>query len=243
VHVSVLAGAMIRSNVRIFAIDFDNTLIDIETQNRWEGSSILLAEHLRPFFIELIPVLLRKGIIVSIVSFSSQTHLIRSVLRQALGVTTSRLILVRGNDGSWLPVPNSILPGAWSCCSRKGKSDHILSLVSKMYVEASEVVTPSEVVLVDDDIRNIKHCLFDGVAAFHLEIDQDNSNSVSNHLFKNLREYFSYGLMSTSQRSPLKLGIEIMDEESLCSDDLEELPSPISRKGARTTENTCCVIS
>ncbi|GBG25420.1 Hypothetical Protein FCC1311_016382 [Hondaea fermentalgiana] len=199
-HVSLLAAGLKRSHVRLLAIDFDDTLLSLHTHSTWELGPSKLAAAVRPFFMELLPAVLRKGIIVSIVTFSSQRRLIHQTLREAFGQTVARQILIRGMDGSWTPTPNQCAPKSWHSCSRRGKTDHVLNIVSKIYADSDVEVTPEQVLLLDDSRLNVMQARYDGINAFQYDSSDPACGEAdeSNPLFQLL--------MSTFRSHPRKAG-------------------------------------
>jgi hypothetical protein len=77
-----------RKNIKLLAIDFDNTFLSIHTSGYYQGTVDSLLEHIRPTFMYFIQEILDASsfgqtLHVCIVSFSSQEQLIRKLLRLA----------------------------------------------------------------------------------------------------------------------------------------------------------------
>lgn len=87
--------------IRLFAIDFDLTLVTEHTGGRWPSSSEELSSHVRDLFRTLIPIALENGLLVAIVTFSPQVSLIKEVLRRTFGEKHASCIPIRGCDGLW----------------------------------------------------------------------------------------------------------------------------------------------
>jgi hypothetical protein len=99
---AAMAHALADRGVRLLALDFDLTLVNLHTNGTWMAGWSDLREHLRPLFCALIPAVQRQGIFVSVVTFSGQTDLIRDCLTHAAGTAEhAAAIIVRGEDGSW----------------------------------------------------------------------------------------------------------------------------------------------
>jgi hypothetical protein len=81
------------------------------------------------------------------VTFSGQNKLIREVLQDCLGRERAERVFIRGADRSWTP-PQSTL-------SMEGKQPHIASVVQELYFETGELLKPEQVLLIDDDQKNI----------------------------------------------------------------------------------------
>ena len=77
-----------RKNIKLIAIDFDNTLLSIHTSGYYQGTVESLLEYIRPSFLYLIQEILDSSAFgqtlhVCIVSFSTQEQLIRKLLQLA----------------------------------------------------------------------------------------------------------------------------------------------------------------
>jgi hypothetical protein len=77
-----------RKNIKLIAIDFDNTFLSIHTNGYYQGTVDSLLEHIRTTFLYLIQEILDSSAFgqtlhVCIVSFSSQEQLIRKLLQLA----------------------------------------------------------------------------------------------------------------------------------------------------------------
>ncbi len=77
-----------RKNIKLIAIDFDNTFLSIHTNGYYQGTVDALLEHIRTTFFYLIQEILDSSAFgqtlhVCIVSFSSQEQLIRKLLQLA----------------------------------------------------------------------------------------------------------------------------------------------------------------
>jgi hypothetical protein len=77
-----------RKNIKLIAIDFDNTLLSIHTCGCYQGKIDNLLDHIRSTFYYLIQEILdspsfNQTLHLCIVSFSSQEQLIRKLLQLA----------------------------------------------------------------------------------------------------------------------------------------------------------------
>ena len=72
--------------VKVLALDFDKTIVDVHTAGVWKGGSAKLAEHVRPCFRALMEAALssKEEMFVSVVTYSMQPSLIKEVLKFAL---------------------------------------------------------------------------------------------------------------------------------------------------------------
>ena len=71
-------------NVKVLAIDFDLTIINVHTGGKWKESSHELSNCVRPLFKSLIPAANESGILIAVVTFSRQVDLIKEVLLESM---------------------------------------------------------------------------------------------------------------------------------------------------------------
>ena len=77
--------AFVRRGVKLVALDFDQTILDIHTGGAWRGPSSSLVQYVRPCFKALIEAALAEPRVhLCVVTFSTQPGMIEDVLRAAL---------------------------------------------------------------------------------------------------------------------------------------------------------------
>ena len=103
---TAMAQALVDRGVRLLALDFDLTLVNVHTNGAWGDGPTDLRPHLRPLFRSLIPAVQQQDIFVSVVTFSGQTDLIRECLAYVVGsAENAAAIVIRGGDSSWERAP------------------------------------------------------------------------------------------------------------------------------------------
>mmetsp|Transcript_24557 Transcript_24557/g.44409 ORF Transcript_24557/g.44409 Transcript_24557/m.44409 type:complete len:205 (+) Transcript_24557:82-696(+) len=147
--------------INFLAVDFDCTILSIHTGGRWHGTHQELLQHVRPYFPPLLERALKERISVAIVTFSPQVDLVRSVLDSHLGHEASRKIPIRAG-GQF-----SYNGGGM----RDGKQAHMASAVEELETTGVEI-TKATSLLIDDDGKNVRTALRDGVRAIWLNPDQ-----------------------------------------------------------------------
>jgi hypothetical protein len=148
---------ILQANINLLAIDFDQTFIDIHTGGFWTGTLDELIPHVRPEFLDLVAAALHTGTIhVAIVTFSRQPNLIKGVLESVLGMDAASKIPVRGGDRSWRYEGTG---------SKDGKQAHMASAVEELEQNGNVEITKGTTLLIDDDKRNIRIAMEDGVRA------------------------------------------------------------------------------
>ena len=170
---SAIQGAVQRLKeleINFLALDFDQTILDIHTGGVYRGTVEELYSHVRPVFVQLIQAAQDANIEVAIVTFSGQTKIIRGVLDWIMagehitnipGSTnnnhfSSRRIPIRGGDRSWSYQGKG---------SMDGKQPHMASAVEELEHRFNVDITKKSTLLIDDDGRNIRHALREGVRA------------------------------------------------------------------------------
>jgi hypothetical protein len=164
-------------NIEFLAIDFDCTILDIHTGGRFQGTSEELVSHVRPMF----ATLLRKAaqhekLVVAIVTFSFQVDLIRNLLETILGRELSDRIVIRGGNGRG---PSNNSNGhqntSWAYHGagvKSGKQSHMASAVEELEALHKVQLTKANTLLIDDDVKNVKTALREGVRALWLNPNQ-----------------------------------------------------------------------
>lgn len=140
-------------NIRLLAIDFDFTLVQVHTGGHWNGSAETLAAHVRPLFNAIVleacnsAAFESNAFFITIVTYSIQSWLIKKVLKIILNDDEkANKIIVIGNDATF--------PFG---CMVEGKQSHIdLALKHiKNHTNIDKDIIPSEIYLIDDDSNNI----------------------------------------------------------------------------------------
>jgi hypothetical protein len=211
---TLLVASMRRAGVRLLVLDFDQTLVSVHTHGKWPGPGSELGRYVRPFFLELVPVALRKGLAVSVATLSPQRRVVQHALADAFGPTVARQILVRCLDGTWTPALECEIPEAWRLCSRRGKAEHVLSVVSKIYAARygsgeEGLIEPGNVCIIDDDVTTVKQARLDGMAAFVIAAHEvpERSLDLSSQLGRDmLAHYRCKALAAASSALPLESG-------------------------------------
>ncbi|XP_058941173.1 uncharacterized protein [Pocillopora verrucosa] len=134
-------------NIKLVAVDFDQTIINMHTCGVWQFSSKSLVPRVRPSFKQFFKAALSCGDLhVAIVTKSPQISLIREVMEQALPECDTSRIHYRGADGEWKEVKG---------VSKEGKQQHIQSVIQQIEKDHKVKIKREEVILLDDDETNI----------------------------------------------------------------------------------------
>ncbi|CAF1397808.1 unnamed protein product [Rotaria sordida] len=141
-----------RKNIKLIAIDFDNTLLSIHTSGYYKGTAENLLEHIRSTFLYFIQEILDspafcQTLHLCIVSFSSQEQLIRKLLELAFKTSKTDRIIIRCNTPEFISNINEK--------NFLGKEYHLSSVVTEIATKRNKTIKPNEILLLDDDIRNI----------------------------------------------------------------------------------------
>lgn len=99
--VPILIPVFFYIDIKLVAIDFDRTLVDLHTDRGDIPDIAALSRNLRPFFARFIPLALEHNILIAIVTFSRHVEMIYSLLQYTYGKIIADRIIIRGNDNSW----------------------------------------------------------------------------------------------------------------------------------------------
>lgn len=154
-----LARAWVRNHkasIRLLAVDFDLTCIDINTNGMWPGTASQLALHFRAPIREAMLEGIQQGMKLAVVTFSGQKELIRQVLQEALGDGAAHVMVRAG-------MPH--LVGSSGLGHSRNKQGHILSVMEELAQRHGEFLEMSQVMLVDDDFTNVADARGSGCVA------------------------------------------------------------------------------
>jgi hypothetical protein len=184
------------ADIRLVAIDFDMTIVDVHTHGLWDRSPAELMSHVRPEFVCLIQSCILRGILVVVATFSNQNRLIRDVIGQALAIHDGQkqsVEPIRSSGGFAIPVfgGDLVIPGfedgkqsqlhiALEYCAQLGNRGQ----TGLQITAAKEAIDASNTVLIDDDGNNIKIAQADGYHTIHY--DYGNSETKESLVLKNM---------------------------------------------------------
>eukprot|EP00656_Telonema_subtile_P008864 TRINITY_DN14145_c0_g1_i3.p1 TRINITY_DN14145_c0_g1~~TRINITY_DN14145_c0_g1_i3.p1 ORF type:complete len:274 (-),score=29.92 TRINITY_DN14145_c0_g1_i3:34-855(-) len=158
-----------QSGIRLLAIDNDLTLISIHTGGHWPGTAEELAEQARPIFKIIIEEAIQLRLYIAIVTFSSQPALIREMLTHMVDshIDTSQIIVhggllkVKDADGQELKP----CPEVRERYQGTGKQEHIACSVQHLEGKYNLRINPDEVLMMDDDVKNLEEAKRHGIRA------------------------------------------------------------------------------
>ena len=200
---SRLIRAMVERQVRMICVDFDKTFVKVHTHSRWDSSKVdQLKCKVRPAIRALMLNWLSAGMVVSIVTFSSQHELIEAVVRSVFPAKFHSSIVVVSSDSTFRATVeenadrlNKFLASRTNIPAHDiqsgrdlGKMRHIwvaIQRFSSASIKCPAPLGPSHCVLIDDSQDNINVCQkFTAVRSFHLM--EENKSA----LFDSMREEF-----------------------------------------------------
>ncbi|XP_066294124.1 uncharacterized protein [Branchiostoma lanceolatum] len=150
------------AGVRLVALDWDRTIITVHTKGCWEDGPSKLAKHVRPCFKYFIAACLDSSLHLCVVTFSSQSPLIKDTLKIAIPHSDTSAIIIRGNTKDWARIQGVPI---------LGKQQHIASAIREVTSKRHQVIQPAEVLLMDDDTENLKIAETFGHRAFFVRDD------------------------------------------------------------------------
>jgi hypothetical protein len=176
------ARALASQGVKLLALDFDLTLVTVHTRPCWTDGAAKLALFFRPELVALIPAAAAVGISTAIVTFSTQTELIRESLAIAAGQSIADAVIIRGEDGSWEPKHSPRTPtgaaltktahiesAAKEACRRAAAAAATPGMCPRGGEVAAVVPEKEAVLLLDDDFDNIEAASKNGNRVHHVK--------------------------------------------------------------------------
>ncbi|UJR13812.1 hypothetical protein I4U23_000823 [Adineta vaga] len=147
-----IVSCLQRKNIKLIAIDFDNTFLSIHTSGFYQGTVDNLIEYIRSTFYYFIQEILNspafgQTLHVCIVTFSSQEQLIRKLLQLAFKTPKTERIIIRGNTPKLISNMNDE--------DFLGKQFHLSSVITELATQRKKTIKPHEILLLDDDVQNI----------------------------------------------------------------------------------------
>ncbi|RUS83229.1 hypothetical protein EGW08_008993 [Elysia chlorotica] len=163
--VDSFAASLTKKGIKLLAMDFDKTLIDIHSRGVWDDGVDKLACHVQPCMRDLLEaaVVVAKEIYVqaSTTEFLQKQRAAAAAKDDAPGSDQTE-----GSSGVWPP-------------QFKGKEAHIASVLAEISNDHSVAVKKHEILLMDDDIDNIRTAITFGHLAFQVQqnVDYDSFDS------------------------------------------------------------------
>eukprot|EP00944_MAST-04C_sp_MAST-4C-sp1_P014720 g14720.t1 len=190
-----------RKNVKLLALDFDQTLTDIFTST-YNYSAAQVAQRIRPVFVALIKECMIKNIVVAIVTFSSGTEVIARAMELKLSISISseygRLedgeILLRGLDDTWSKPNVTVLPTCWQTLKFNGKLGHIAAIVRQLnskgtfFSPRGLLIRPSEILYFDDDLKNCEFSIKAQICTAAIPLCE--TNDLNEIILEDLENYY-----------------------------------------------------
>jgi hypothetical protein len=170
-HAQIHIHTLHTVNVRLIALDFDLTIVDVHTGGDWTLSEHELAQHVRPEMKCLMQESSQRGLRIAVASFSVQESLIQQVLQRTMptvmATTTTARVPIRGGRNRSEP---------W------GKRDQLTLVLDDINKSMNEttatattmtttnhVIDPTSTILIDDDKNNIRVAQKDGYLSLWLD--------------------------------------------------------------------------
>lgn len=169
INLRSVCDVMVARGIKLLALDWDLTLVSCHTGGRWYGNGDELSKQIRPVFRDLINHAVASGLRIAVVSFSGQNQLIREALA---AVFPKYNFIVRCSDKQWNVSDASLqqyFPGIGKGSPAKLK--HVFSVVEQLNHANKEngvEVAPHNIVLIDDDPKNVEHARQNNLTAIQM---------------------------------------------------------------------------
>ncbi|BFZ18952.1 hypothetical protein BsWGS_21991 [Bradybaena similaris] len=175
--------ALHKKGIKLLAVDFDKTIIDIHSGGMWDEGVDKLALHVRPCMKDLMETASNKGLFVAIVTYHRQSWLIKEVLQKVLPKKVANKIYIQANTAAFLLRQRSSggnyddgTSSRVALSDLNGKQAHIASVISDIYKDHGVTIKKDEIILLDDDINNVRIASSFGHYAFQVQENVDYSS-------------------------------------------------------------------
>lgn len=180
--------ALTKKGIKLLALDFDKTIIDIHSGGMWNEGLDKLVSHVRPCMKDLMDAASHKGLFVAIVTFHRQEWIIKEVLLKVLPKKVANKIYIQANTTDFMQKQRSSSVGASEPCDAaanpsaavkvfmpelNGKQAHIEAVVAAIYHDHNVTLKKNEIILMDDDINNVRIASYHGHYAFQVQQNVD----------------------------------------------------------------------
>ncbi|KAH9525552.1 hypothetical protein Btru_001683 [Bulinus truncatus] len=175
--------ALTKKGIKLLALDFDKTIIDIHSGGTWSESVDKLIPHVRPCMRDLMESAVHRGIFVAIVTYHRQGWLIKDLLHKVLPRKVASKIYVQGNTADFMLRQRSLSTGSADSSSAmmarytlpelNGKQAHIAAVLEEIQKDHKVTLKNEEVILMDDDINNVRIASSNGHYAFQVQQNVD----------------------------------------------------------------------
>ena len=162
------------TKIKLICIDFDDTLLSINTFGKWEIDPLELIDYVRPEIIKFIKNSLIKKKYVAIVSYSSQSDVIYKCLQYFLKDDISKIYIMTSNKLN--QCDQNYCKNIKKDIIMKRKNPMILSVCTKIFLKYNEKIKPYQVLLIDNDINNIRIAQQSGFNTFYVNINENMNN-------------------------------------------------------------------
>ncbi|KAL8605067.1 hypothetical protein ACOMHN_018868 [Nucella lapillus] len=149
--------------IKLLALDFDLTFIDIHTHGTWEDSLDALVEHVRPCMRDLLQHAHQKGLYVCVVTFHPMAWLIRDVLRKVYPKKVAENIYLQASSSFASHRENP--QGEFA-----GKEWHLQKVVADILKDHKVAIDKKDILLLDDDMNNVSVACSHGHHAMQLQV-------------------------------------------------------------------------
>lgn len=173
--------ALNKKGIKLLALDFDQTLIDIHSGGVWNESVEELVQHVRPCMKDLLEIASNKGLFVAIVTYHRQDWLIKDLLTKVISKKVANKVYIQANTPEFLKRLRDASE-AGTCTGRgifhefNGKEAHIASVINEIKKDHNQSIKKEEVILMDDDMNNVRVASSFGHYAFEVQQNVDYSS-------------------------------------------------------------------
>ncbi|XP_076434692.1 uncharacterized protein LOC143274689 [Babylonia areolata] len=164
-RVEKLVQTIRSKRIKLLALDFDLTFIDIHTHGTWEDTLDALIQHVRPCMRDLLQHAQQKGVYVCIVTFHPMSWLIRDLLRKIYPKKVADNIYLQAAPAHRSRREN---PGG----EFTGKEWHLQKVVAEILKDHKVTIDKQDILLLDDDLTNVSMACSHGHHSMQVQVKE-----------------------------------------------------------------------
>lgn len=165
---------LIKRPIQLVCIDFDETLLTINTYGEWKIDALELNDYVRIDLITFIKHCLKNKKYVAIVSYSSQYNVIYKCLESFLNDDIKKIYIKTGNQFNKCDKIYCKSLQKKKKIKMKRKNPMILSVCTEIFQKNKIKILPKQVLLIDNDWNNIKLAKQGGFNTYHFNKNSQN---------------------------------------------------------------------
>lgn len=165
--------ALKENGIKLLALSFDLTFINIHTGGSYHEGIDQLATHVRNCMRDLVETAVNYNMYVSIVTFNRQPTVIKNLLFKILPKKVASQVYIQANTPEFVMNQNILAAHQGAAKTKdiseiRGKEDHIDAVVDEIYQRHRDHIEPGQIILMDTYEDTIRIAKASGHYAFEI---------------------------------------------------------------------------